>query len=60
MITPIRFLVYDSIEAVSDSDIVGCDELGFLQFDGAISYERHTMFENGVDQVCLTKGLLQG
>lgn len=36
------------------------DELEFLQFDGEISYERHTMFENGVNQVCLTKGLPQG
>lgn len=60
MKTTIRFFVYDWIEDESDFDIVECDELEFLQFDGEISYERHTMFENGVNQVCLTKGLPQG
>ena len=58
MKTIIRFFVYDWYDA--ENDYRECDELEFLQFDGVISYERHTMFENGVDQVCLTKGLPEG
>lgn len=60
MKTTIRFFVYDWIEDENDWDIIECDELEFLQFDGEISYERHTMFDNGVNQVCLTKGLPKG
>ena len=30
-------------------------ENDFLEALGKISYKRHTVFENGVNQVCLTK-----
>lgn len=60
MKTTIRFFVYDFCEDAQDYDIVEVDEYDFLQFDGAISYDRHTVFENGVNQVCLTKGLPEG
>jgi hypothetical protein len=51
---PIRFFVvdYDSEEA----DIVEVSEHEFLKAEGTISYERHTKRENGVSQICLTKG----
>ncbi len=52
---PIRFFVvdYDSEEV----DIVEVSEHEFLKAEGTISYERHTKRENGVSQICLTKGL---
>jgi len=52
----VRFFIYDFCEDSNDFDEVECAEEVFLQFDGEISYERFTMFENGSDQVCLTKG----
>jgi hypothetical protein len=52
---PVRFFVvdYDSEEV----DIVEVSEHEFLKAEGTISYERHTKRENGVSQICLTKGL---
>lgn len=55
----IRFFVWDE-EAVDDlgepgGDIVEVDEAEFLECDYPIRYERHTVRENGVSQVCLTK-----
>jgi hypothetical protein len=35
---------------------VECDEREFMRAEGRITYERHTMRENGADQICLTKG----
>ena len=53
MIINIRFFIIDyDAELI---DVKECTELEFLEADGEIEYERHTMFENGVDQVCLTK-----
>lgn len=52
---PVRFFVvdYDSEEI----DIVEVSEHEFLKAEGSITYERHTKRENGVSQICLTKGL---
>ena len=51
----VRFFVvdYDSEEV----DLKEVDEQEFLQYDGDITYERNTVFDNGVRQICLTKGL---
>ena len=52
---PVRFFVvdFDSEEA----DIVEVSEHEWLRAEGLISYERHTIRENGASQICLTKGL---
>lgn len=52
---PVRFFVvdYDSDEV----DIVEVSEHEWLRAEGLISYERHTIRENGASQICLTKGL---
>ena len=47
--TPIRFFV----ETCDDHKEV-C-ELDFLAAAGEIEYKRHTVRENGVNQICLTK-----
>lgn len=59
----VRFFVYvyeldthDIIE-VDTHDIIEVDEQTFLEAEGSITYERHTVYENGVKQICLTKGL---
>lgn len=49
--TPVRFFMWDEDE----DDIVECTEYDFEQADGVIEYIRHTMHDNGVNQVCLTK-----
>ena len=52
---PVRFFVvdFDSEEA----DIVEVSEHEWLKAEGLITYERHTIRENGASQICLTKGL---
>ena len=60
MILPIRFFIYDFDEDQQDYDIIECSESEFLDFNGEIEYERHTVRENGVSQVCLTKGIPKG
>lgn len=51
----VRFFIVDfELEPV---DIVEVNEQEFLEYEGDISYERHTVFDNGVSQICLTKGL---
>lgn len=52
---PVRFFIVD-YDLEEGPDIVEVDERDFLSADGAIKYERHTMFQNGFDQICLTKG----
>lgn len=51
MIVRYFVLSYDGDEA----DIIECSEAEFIEYDGVISYERHTVRENGVNQICLTK-----
>lgn len=50
----IRFFVVD-YEIEEGPDLIEVSEHEFLQHKGAISYTRHTVRENGVSQVCLTK-----
>ena len=48
----VRFFIVD----LENDD--GCREVGepeFLTHPGNITYERHTVFANGVSQICLTK-----
>lgn len=51
---PVRFFVYD--EEGDETDFEEVDEYDFLKAPGELSYERHTVFENGVSQIILTKG----
>jgi hypothetical protein len=50
---PVRFFVVSE----DQEDISEVSEQEFLAHDGRISYERNTVFSNGVNQICLTKGL---
>lgn len=52
---PVRFFIVD-YDLEEGPDIVEVDERDFLSANGAIKYERHTMRENGADQICLIKG----
>ena len=53
----IRYFIYDEeLDLQDDEDpIKEVEERKFLEFDGDIIYERHTVRENGCVQVCLTK-----
>jgi hypothetical protein len=55
----VRYFIvdYDSEDDAMQWDIVEVSEREFLAAEGEITYERHTMSENGVSQICLTKGL---
>lgn len=50
---PVRFFMYG--QEGGDIDFIECTESDFLAAEGAIEYERHTVFANGVSQICLTK-----
>jgi hypothetical protein len=52
---PVRYFIVD-YDLEEGPDIVECDEREFMRAEGRITYERHTMRENGADQICLTKG----
>ena len=52
---PVRYFAIDY--EGEEPEIVEVDEAEFLAADGAITYERHTVWTNGVNQICLTKGL---
>lgn len=47
----VRFFIYE----YEDDEFVECIELDFLEAEGVIEYERHTVFSNGCSQICLTK-----
>ncbi len=51
----VRFFIYDDEEADGQGDIRECSESEFVACDWPIDYERHTVFENGCSQICLTK-----
>ena len=53
---PVRFFTVD-YEGEEGPDLLEVSEHEFLEAEGYISYERHTMRENGASQICLTKGL---
>lgn len=51
---PVRYFAYDyDLEEV---DIIEVDKQTFDSLEGEITTERHTMFTNGVNQICHTKG----
>lgn len=51
----IRFFIVDYERL--EPELIEVPEVEFLAYHGAISYERATIFENGVRQIILTKGL---
>jgi hypothetical protein len=51
---PVRYFIID-YDLDDGPDLVECDEFEFLKAEGRITYERHTVRENGVNQICLTK-----
>jgi hypothetical protein len=53
---PVRYFMLD-YDMEDGPEVVECDEAEFLAAEGAITYERHTVWANGVNQICLTKGL---
>jgi len=53
----VRFFIFD-FEVEGGPDYRECSEREFLETEGAIRYERNTVRENGVSQICLTKGLI--
>lgn len=56
---PVRFFVvdYDSGSEGEEVDLLEVNEHEFLASEGKITYERHTVRENGASQIILTKGL---
>jgi len=54
---PVRFFVYSQeLDDQDDDDpIIEVNEHEFLESEGNITYERHTVRENGCSQICLTK-----
>jgi len=54
---PVRFFVvdYDSGSEGEEVDLLEVNEHEFLEAEGKITYERHTVRENGASQICLTK-----
>jgi hypothetical protein len=54
----VRFYVFGLDEEQQEHDILEVSEDEFKRHPGTIDYERHTIRENGVSQICLTKGLL--
>lgn len=58
MVINVRFFKYDDEQ---DLELVECNESDFLAAEGTIEYERHSVFEDGVNQICLTKNpFIQG
>lgn len=53
---PVRFFAWDADQAL----VLEVDEGEFLEAEGVIEYERHTVHANGVDQICLTKNPFAG
>jgi hypothetical protein len=42
-------------ETDGEYDMIEVDEAEFLSAEGEITYTRHTVAENGVSQICLSK-----
>ena len=55
----VRFYIFGWDEEQQKHDIIEVCEEEFKHHSGTIDYERHTIRENGVRQICLTKGLPQ-
>ena len=56
---PVRFFIIDTDPESGEQDLFEVGERDFTHHPGTIDYERHTIRENGVSQICLTKGLPQ-
>ena len=54
---PVRFFVVDIDPETEEEDLFEVEEQVFLAHPGEISYYRSTVWENGVSQIELTKGL---
>lgn len=52
---PVRFFIFLDTEGEGYGDITEVGEQEFLEYHGTLSYQRHTVFANGVSQICLTK-----
>lgn len=52
----VRYFV-NSYNDLEEDTLEEVTEREFIAADGEITYERHTISENGVSQICLTKGL---
>jgi hypothetical protein len=59
----VRFFLIGLDEKTSETDLFEVDEHDFLSFNSEtsyeVSYERHTVFDNGCRQICLTKNTLE-
>jgi hypothetical protein len=53
---PVRYFIVD-YELEDGPDLVEVQKRDFLMYEGEITYERHSIRENGVNQICLIKGL---
>lgn len=53
----VRFFFIEDFDEI-ERDGTECTEEEFLAATGEIEYQRHTVFENGVSQICLTKNPL--
>ena len=53
----VRFYIFEWDEEQQEHDILEVNEDEFKRHPGTIDYERNTIRENGVSQICLTKGL---
>lgn len=51
----VRYFIMDYDTADGEFDLIEVDEHEFLDAEGEISYKRHTVAENGVSQICLSK-----
>ena len=53
----VRFFIWGEVGHGdgAELDLIEVTEREFLNAKGVISYDRHTVFENGVNQICLTK-----
>ena len=51
----IRFFVLSVDDESGELNYCECDESEFEKAVGDIDYKRHTVFENGVAQICLYK-----
>ena len=54
MLSNIRFFSYCITNIDKEIDICEVTEQTFLTLEGVITYRRHTVFDQGCNQVCLT------
>lgn len=53
---PVRYFIID-YENEDGPELLEVSRHEWEREDGAITYKRHTIHENGCNQICLTKGL---